>query len=393
MDTHVQTMSPIVPAYDGSLSTATARVLTHLETPALLVDLDVMEGNISRWQAAADAAGVAFRPHAKTHKAPAIAARQLAAGAVGLVVAKVAEAEVFAAAGCHDILIAYPVIGLTKWCRIAELARTCTITVNVESDIAARGLSDAAVAAGSRLHVHVDIDTGLHRCGVPAEDPESIAALCRLVRALPGLELDGITTFRTVIFPGANGRSPEELGREEGELMVRLAERLRAAGIPIRTVAVGSTPTALAAATVPGVTEVRAGTYVFGDALSVTWGAITEEEIALSVLCTVVSRPTPERATVDGGSKTFAGDVSASMVAGLQGYGRAMGIDDAFVEGMTEEHGLIRLGPGVAPAIGDRLRIIPNHVCTTVNLADEVVGIRNGQIETVWPVLARGKRT
>jgi D-serine deaminase-like pyridoxal phosphate-dependent protein len=392
MDIDVQPRPETVPASNGSLSTATVPALTQLETPALLVDLDVMEANIQRWQAAADAAGVAFRPHAKTHKAPAVAAQQLAAGAVGLVVAKVAEAEIFAAAGCRDIVIAYPVVGPSKWCRLAELACSCMVTINVESEIAARGLSAAAVAAGSELRVHVDIDTGLHRCGVPAGDPESIAALCRHIRNLPGLELDGITTFRHVIFPGADGRPLEELGREEGELMVGLAERLRAAGIALRTVAVGSTPTALAAATVPGVTEVRAGTYVFGDALSVTWGAITDREIALSVLCTVVSRPTPERATVDGGSKTFAGDVPASMVPGLQGYGRVVGAE-GYLDGMTEEHGIVRLGPGRTPHIGDRLRVIPNHVCTTVNLADEVVGIRNGQIETVWPVVARGKRT
>jgi len=221
---------------------------------------------------------------------------------------------------------------------------------------------------------------------------EAAEALGRLVLGLPGLELDGITTFRTVIFPGAAGRSRDELGREEGELMVDLAERLRAAVLPIRTVAVGSTPTALPAATVPGVTEVRAGTYVFGDALMATWGAVAEEVIALSILCTVVSRPTPERATVDGGSKTFAGDVAPGMEAGLTGYGRTVGAD-AHIEGMTEEHGLARLGPGVAPFIGDRLCFIPNHVCTAVNLADEIVGVRDGRVEAVWSVLARGKRT
>ena len=175
---------------------------------------------------------MAFRPHAKTHKAPVIAARQLAAGAVGLAVAKVAEAEVFAAAGCGDIAVAYPVVGPGKWRRLAELARTCTITINVESELAARGLSDAAVAAASRLRVHVEIDTGLHRCGVPAEEPESIATLCRLVQDLPGLDLDGITTFRHVIFPGADGRPVEELGREEGELMVGLAEASPGLGDP-----------------------------------------------------------------------------------------------------------------------------------------------------------------
>jgi D-serine deaminase-like pyridoxal phosphate-dependent protein len=361
----------------------------RVETPALLIDLDVMETNIRRWQAAADAAGVAFRPHSKTHKMPAIAERQLAAGAVGLVVAKVAEAEIFAAAGCCDLVVAYPVVGASKWQRLAELARTCTITVNVDSEIAARGLSAAAVAAGSMLRVHLDIDTGLHRCGVC---PEAAEGLGRLVLSLPGLELDGITTFRTVVFPGAAGRSLDELGREEGSLMVALAERLRAAGLPIRTVAVGSTPTALAAATVPGVTEVRAGTYVFGDMMTETWGAVAEEEIGLSILCTVTSRSTPERATIDGGSKTFAGDIAPGMVTGLTGYGQMVSAD-AYIEGMTEEHGLVRLGTGMAPEIGERLRFVPNHACTAVNLADEVIGVRNGQVEAIWPVLARGKRT
>jgi D-serine deaminase-like pyridoxal phosphate-dependent protein len=360
-----------------------------VETPALLVDLDVMEANIRRWQAAVDATSVAFRPHIKTHKAPAVAAQQLAAGAVGLAVAKVAEAEVFAAVGCRDLVVAYPVVGASKWARLAALARTCTLTVNVGSEISARGLSAAAVAAGSVIRVHLDIDTGLHRCGVLPEDAE---ALGRLVLGLPGLELDGVTTFRTVIFPGAAGRSPEDLGRDEGELMVGLAERLRAAGLPIRTVAVGSTPTALAAATVPGVTEVRAGTYVFGDALMAAWGAVAQEEIALSILCTVVSRPTPERATIDGGSKTFAGDIAPGMVAGLAGYGRLVGAD-AHIDGMTEEHGLVRLGPGAAPKIGERLRFVPNHVCTAVNLADELIGVRDGRVATIWPILARGKRT
>ncbi len=361
---------------------------SNIETPALLVDLDRMEANIRRWQRAVDEAGVDFRPHIKTHKSPAIAAMQLEAGAVGLAVAKVAEAEVFAAAGFQDIVVAYPVFGEMKWQRLAELARTCTITVNVENELAARGLSAAAAAAGSVIRVHLEIDIGAHRCGVLPEDAE---ALGHLVMELPGLELDGITGYRSTGFPGAAGRTPEELGREEGELMVQLAEQLRAAGLPIRTVAVGSTPTARAAALVPGVTEVRSGTYVFGDALSVAWGAVVDDEIAANILCTVVSRPLPERATIDGGSKTFSGDV-APGVLGLVGYGRAVGAD-AHIEAMNEEHGMVRLGPGFAPVVGDRLRFIPNHVCTTVNLSDELIGIRDGRVEVVWPVLARGKRT
>lgn len=360
-----------------------------VETPALLVDLDLMEANILRWQGVFDATGVAFRPHIKTHKSPAIGACQLAAGAVGLAVAKVAEAEVFAAAGCRDLAVTYPVVGQGKWRRLAELARTCRITVNVESEVAARGLSAAAVAAGSELLVHLDIDIGAHRCGVQPEDAETLG---RIVMELPGLELEGITGFRTVAFPGAAGRSPDELGREEGELLVQLAERLRAAGLPIRTVAGGSTPTARAVANVPGITEVRAGTYVFGDGLMTAWGAVVPEEIALTVLCTVVSRPLQERATIDGGSKTFAGDIAVGAVPGLAGHGRSVDID-GYIEAMNEEHGMVRLGSQRACAVGDRLRFVPNHVCTAVNLADELIGIRDGKIVAVWPIEARGKRT
>ncbi len=366
-----------------------ASLWPSIETPALVVDLDLMEANIRRWQSAFDDAGVAFRPHIKTHKSPAIAACQIAAGAVGLAVAKVAEAEVFAAAGFRDLAVTYPVVGPAKWRRLAELARTCTMTVNVESEFAARGLSAAAIAAGSTLLVHLDVDIGAHRSGVQPEDAETLG---RLILELPGLELDGITGFRTVAFPGAAGRSPDELGREEGELLVQLAERLRAAGLPIRTVAAGSTPTARAVATVPGITEVRAGTYVFGDGLMTAWGACLPDEIALTVLCTVVSRPLPERATVDGGSKTFAGDIPAGVVSGLSGHGRAVDID-GYIEAMNEEHGMVRLTAGSNLAVGDQVRFIPNHVCTAVNLSDELIGVRDGKIVAVWPIEARGKRT
>lgn len=373
----------------GDGVTKLERAWPGIETPALLVDLDVMEGNIRRWQAAFDAAGVGFRPHIKTHKSPAIAACQVAAGAVGLACAKVAEAEVFAAAGFRDLAVTYPVFGASKWRRLAELARTCAITINVDNEVAARGLSEAAVAAGSTLLVHLDVDIGAHRSGVQPDDAE---ALGDLIMELPGLQLDGITGFRTVSFPGAAGRSRDELGREEGEVLVQLAERLRAADLPIRTVAAGSTPTAHGVASVPGITEVRAGTYVFGDNMMASLGAVGWDEIALSILCTVVSRPLPERATVDGGSKTFGGDIPPGVLAGVQGYGGSVDID-GYVEAMNEEHGMVRLADGVDPKVGDQLRFIPNHVCTAVNLADELIGIRDGNVVTVWPIEARGKRT
>lgn len=363
--------------------------LDTIETPALLVDLDVMEANILRWQAVFDTAGVAFRPHIKTHKSPAIAACQVAAGAVGLAVAKVSEAEVFAEAGFRDLSVAYPVVGESKWRRLAELARTCAISVNVDSEMAIRGISAAAVAAGNEVGILLDINIGNNRTGMPPADAEAFG---RLVESLPGLRLEGITGYRSATFAGAAGRSPAEVGREEGELLVQIAERLRAAGLSIGTVAAGSTPTAWAVAQVPGITEVRAGTYVFGDRFMAGLGAHSEDDIALTAVCTVASRPLPERATIDGGTKTFSGDIPGGALPGLQGYARALEID-AVIEAMNEEHGMLRLAPGADPRVGDRLHLIPNHACTSVNLTDELIGIRDGHIVTVWPVAARGRRT
>ena len=360
-----------------------------LDTPVQVVDLDKLDANIRAMQAAIDATGARLRPHIKTHKIPEIARLQAAAGGHGIAVSKVAEAEVFAAAGFNDIAVAYPVVGPEKWRRLAELAQTCRVTVNVDSEVAARGLSEAATAAGTTLLVQVDIDTGFHRCGV---QPDNAEPLCRLVMALPGLELDGITTHRSAFFPDHGGRPVAALGREEGEIMVALAERLRAAGIPIREVTCGSTPTAAAAAAVPGVTEVRAGTYVFGDLIMAGVGAMARDDISLTIISTVQSRPHAGRATVDGGMKTFMGEAFPSPPKFLQGFGEAVDLP-IHLEGLTEEHGLVALTPEVQPDIGDRIAFFPNHVCTTVNLSDEVVGVRDGRVEVVWPVAARGKRT
>ncbi len=364
--------------------------IADLDTPCVLVDLDRLEANIQRLQTSVNAHKVKLRPHMKTHKIPAIAHMQLAAGAVGITVAKVAEAEIFAAHGCTDIVIAYPVIGEQKWRRIAELARTCTMTVGADSEVGIRGLSAAATKDGVTIRVRIEIDTGFHRCGV--QEPRAAERLCRLVLSLPMLELDGITTHRGSFFPGAGDRTPVELAKEEGELIVSLAERLRTAGIAVREVVVGSTPTGPHVGRVAGVTEICAGTYVFGDCMMAEVGAIDYNDIALSILCTVVSRPLPRRATVDGGSKTFSGDSYPTRRKLVQGFGKAVGVD-AYLESLSEEHGLVHLGEGVEPEIGSRMAFTPMHVCTAVNLAEELVCMRNGAVEKVWPVLARGKRT
>jgi D-serine deaminase-like pyridoxal phosphate-dependent protein len=361
--------------------------IDELDTPCLLIDLDRLESNIATWQARVTAAGSTLRPHIKTHKSPLIAQRQIDAGAVGITAAKLSEAEVFVDAGITDVFVAYPIMGPIKWRHAAALAQRCRLIVGVDSVVGARGLSAAAVEAGSRILVRVEIEAGLGRSGVSAE---RAAALCDEIGRLPGLELEGIFAYRSTFFPGAAQLSAAQAAADEGRMLVTIAGALRAAGHPITSVSAGSTPTALGAAAVPGVTEVRPGTYVFGDAMMATLGALRHDEIALSILCTVVSRPAADRATIDGGSKTFGGDIPPAMV-GLPGYACAMQ-GDAWLERMSEEHGVVRLGPGTDPAPGTRLAFAPIHVCTTVNLSDVLIGVRGGVVAQCFPVAARGKR-
>lgn len=362
--------------------------INDLDTPQVIVDLDKLERNILTWQNVASSQGVNLRPHAKTHKIPAIAHMQLNAGANGITVAKVAEAEVFAGQGCTDLFIAYPVIGTHKWQRGARLAQQCRLIVGVDSEVGARGWSEAACAAGALVEVRVEVDTGMHRCGVPPDEAE---ALARLVASLPSLSLNGIFTFRSVFFAEAKDRSAAEVGQEEGQQLAALAEQLRATGLSIAEVSVGSSPTAAYAGRVPGVTEIRPGTYVFCDYMMAELGVCSYGDIALSILCTVVSRPSRDRCTVDGGTKTFSGDVHPASL-GIRGYARAVHAE-AYMESMSEEHGVVHLGTSVDPRVGDKMAFFPLHVCTTVNLADQLIGVRRGRVEAVWPVAARGKRT
>ena len=363
--------------------------ITDLDTPTLLVDLDRLEKNIREWQAATDRHGVKFRPHVKTHKVPEIARMQVAAGACGIICAKISEAEPFAAAGITDICIAYPVFGEPKWQRIAAMAAGgVSVTVNCDNEAAARGLSRAAAAAGASLKLQIDLDTGMHRGGIPAADIAAIERLARAIMALPNLEFDGITTFRSLSYERAP--SAEEAGHEEGRIMVAIAKRLRNAGLEVRHVTAGSTPTGKYVAEVPGITESRAGTYVFNDLMQLAHGS-SEEQVALTVLCTVVSHNSPGMLTVDGGSKTFSGDMPRTVTASPTTIARALD-RKIFVERLSEEHGVARLEGG-STQLGEKIRFVPYHVCTCVNLSNHLVGFRGEHVETVWEVAARGLRT
>ena len=250
--------------------------MTHvsdLDTPTLLVDLDRMERNIERWQRLADDARVRLRVHVKTHKIPAIAHLQLAAGACGIVCAKVSEAEVFVDAGCDDVVVAYPVFGAEKWQRLAALAERARVGVNVDSREALEGISNAARAAGATVDVYVDVDTGMHRGGIDHGAVDELSKLCAAVERLGGVELAGVTTHRQLNYAEVGDSTPDQAGREEGARLAKVAEHLRQRGHAIREVAAGGSISGRGVAAADGVTELRAGTYVFNDLMQLAAGS------------------------------------------------------------------------------------------------------------------------
>ncbi|MGN7360699.1 alanine racemase [Paenibacillus sp. SAF-054] len=359
-----------------------------LETPCIVVDEQIVQRNMEHMADVAARNQVKLRPHIKTHKIPEFALRQLAEGAVGITTAKVSEAEIMAQHGVEDIFIAYPVVSPSKIKRIITLAESVNIIVGVESIEGAKNLSKEASDAGVTLAVRLEIDTGLARTGV---SPDKAVELALQIAALPGLDLSGIFTFKGAVFEGAGTLDLEAAGLEEGRIMVDTAEKIRAAGIAIRDVSVGSTPTAPYAAAVKGVTEIRPGTYIFYDRMLAVMGACSRDDWAAKVLVTVVSVPAENRLVVDGGSKTFATDVQPGQhPLHLKGFGEVIGHPDAVFEKMNEEHGMIRTDGPHGLRVGDLIEIVPNHICPTINLHNEIYVSKEGVIRAV-PVLARGK--
>lgn len=359
-----------------------------METPCLVINEEKMMNNIRRMSQMAAKKGVQLRPHVKTHKIPELAKRQLAEGAVGVTVAKVSEAEVMSEGGIRDIFIAYPLVVESKIERALKLAKDIHLTVGVDSLVGAKRLSEVAVRRNQTLDVRLEVDTGLHRTGVPYDDAISLAqTLCEL----PGLQLTGIYTYRGALLNGAPTLDTKGAGVEEGTLMAKLARQMKTASIPIRDVSVGSTPTAAHVADVDGVTEIRPGTYVFGDRMQAAFGTMGMEDCAAYIVATVVSRPTDDLVIIDGGSKTFATDVQpGSKPIFLKGFGEVVSHPNAVFERMTEEHGMIRIPPSAQIGIGDELCIIPNHICSTVNLHNFTYLKRDDEYRRV-EIAARGK--
>lgn len=359
-------------------------IYPELDTPCIAIDLDQAERNIRRMQAIADAVGVKLRPHTKTHKSPFFAQMQVAAGAAGITCAKLGEAEVMADAGFADILIAYPLIGAQKMERLAALARRVDrLIVTVDSEEVARALSAVGEQLGRSIDVYLEVDTGQHRVGrQPGDDAIGFA---RALDRFPGIRLAGIMSHAGPTWKaGSEAESADFARREAGALIAVKA----ALGRPELEISVGATPTAHLVSEVGGTTEMRPGTYIFYDRNSLGLGLVQETDCALRILTTVVSHAAPDRAVVDAGSKSLAMDPHRDG-----GHGHVAGRPEIAVAKLTEEHGQLEFPAGTPIAVGQRLEIIPNHVCPAVNLFDRAYGVRNGRVVCEINITGRGKNT
>lgn len=359
--------------------------MDELATPAPVVDLAVMEANIARVADYSRDRSLALRPHIKTHKSIEIARRQLASGSSGLTCATVHEAEVMSAV-CDDILLAYPPVGPQRAERVAALAERVRMTIALDSRAAAELMADAARQRGVEVGILAEMDVGMRRTGV--SDADSLAELCSAVSELPALRFEGIA-----IYPG-HVREHVTLQDEKLAVLQRTLDgaldALQQRGLAARVVSGGSTPMLFRSHEVKGLTEIRPGTYVYNDRTTALAGACTMEQCALTVLATVVSTAVAGQAVIDAGTKALGREPLPGGDGG--GYGSVVGRPDVVVARMSEEHGMLDLTQtSWRPRIGERVRIVPNHVCIVVHLNDMVFGVSGEQVVASWRVDARGR--
>ena len=348
--------------------------VAELDTPAVIIDLDKVERNIRRAQELLARHGVANRPHIKTHKIPALARMQMAAGAVGITCQKLGEVEVMADAGvADDILLTYNVLGDAKTERLAALIkRLKRMAVVLDNETVAKGLSEAGRRHGVDVRFLIECDTGFGRNGV--QSPQDALDLARAATRMPHLQFEGLMTFPTA--------KPEQR-----QWLERALQLLQGAGIQVPVVSGGGSPSLKDVGDFPMLTEYRAGTYIYNDVMQVTAGAATWDDCAMTVRTTVVSRPTDGRAILDAGSKVMTYEQYYA-----KGFGRILEYPDAEIAGFSEEHGMVDLrGCASKPRIGEVVSVVPNHCCVVTNMMDEVHAVRGGKVEAVWPVAARGK--
>src|SRR6201999_3396911 len=351
------------------------KIAREYGTPVAVIDMDKVERNIARVQKACDTAGVANRPHIKTHKNPMLAKMQIEAGAKGITCQKIGEAEVMADAGIDDILISYNMLGEEKMARLGALQAKANMTVAADNSVVGADLPKAAAASGRTLNVVVECDTGRKRAGV--ETPAEAIALARTIAASKGLNFAGFMLY------------PTETGWAEAQRFYDEAlAGVRAHGLDAAMVSTGGSPNLKNLGKLKGATEHRPGTYIYNDRMQVGAGVATWDDCALNIYSTVVSRAGPDRGILDAGSKTLTSDTGA----GLDGHGLILEHPEAKIARFAEEHGFLDLTrSNTRPNVGDVVRIVPNHVCVVVNMMDEVVMVRGDEIIGPLPVAARGK--
>ncbi len=348
--------------------------LEDLETPVPIIDIGITDRNLKKWQLRCDAMGIANRPHIKTHKLVPMAKYQLALGAKGITVQKLGEAEVMADAGITDMLLTFNIVGRHKLERLAALAKRTDISVVADNAIVVQGLGEAGRSAGRNISVLVECDTGAHRNGV--QSPAAAGDLAKLIDTTPGVTYGGLMTYANT-----GGRKASE------DFFVEALGLTAAAGLESKTVTTGGSPDMWIDDGLAPITEYRAGTYIYFDRSLAERGTCGYDDCALSVLATVVSRPTGERAMVDAGTKSLTSDLN-----GLTGYGAVRELGFARIYAANEEHGYLDISAANdKPEIGQLVKIIPNHVCPINNLFDKVVFVRGNEVLGAVPVDARGK--
>ncbi len=354
--------------------------IRSLETPCLAIDVEQASRNVLAMQQAADQCGCALRPHIKTHKMPFFAKMQVSAGAKGITCAKVSEAEVMADGGLRDIFIAYPMVGEFRVRRAIALAkRIDRLILAVDSLACAEALNEAAGAAGVVLEVRLEVDTGAKRTGVVREQA---AALAKEISALAHLRLTGVYTFKSLIYQDKPTEDNLLAGQEEGRMMHEIVQAIRAQGVDITEVSAGSTPTGLSVAQTGHVTEIRPGTYIFKDVMLTRENVGTVPEIAVRYYATVVSCPREDYAVIDGGTKAFPTDVPIlTPPMHYPGYAVVEGREDLHLARMNEEHGILTSDLGkTGLKVGQKIALLPIHVCTAINMQNEVYLLEDGAL-------------
>jgi D-serine deaminase-like pyridoxal phosphate-dependent protein len=360
----------------------------QLPTPAMLIDLKIVERNLAKLADYCRTHNLKLRPHTKTHKSIAMAKRQLAHGATGLTVAKIGEAEVMREAS-SDLLLAYPALDAFRSNRVAELARECTIRVAIDSPLAADVLQDAAKRAGSKIGILVDLDMGFHRTGL--QDTASAIALAQDVSKKPNLRFDGLFFYpghlKAKPDPDAHKIAMTEMGAKLSETIDALAK----ACLQTSIVSGGSTPAGYQSHFTPELTEIRPGTYIYNDWNCAAPGLVPIEDCAAHLICTVISDAVPNKVVIDAGSKTLTSD-RLGMDPEHGGFGHLPDYPEAKIVRLSEEHGEVDISQCARrPKLGERVRVIPNHICPCINLQDQVwVKTEEGAIEPLR-VDARGK--